>query len=263
VHPHSARAFYDELAADYHYLYEDWNAAVARQGHALDALLRSELGDRAWTVWDCACGIGTQTIGLAARGHDVVGTDISPNAATRAAAEAAARSLRVPIAAADMRTLSVMPEAFDAVLCADNSLAHLLTEQDVHAALTAMHQALREDGLLVISTRPYEQLRAERPTATLPRITHTDRGRVISFQLWDWHPDGERYDLEHIQLHHTAAVDHDGSSNWQVHSRHATSWAITSAELSVLVSAAAFRQVTWHAETDTRYFQPVLTARKA
>ena len=57
--------FYDELAGDYPLIYADRDASVRRQGDALDALI----GQDGVTVLDCSCGIGTQAIGLALRGH--------------------------------------------------------------------------------------------------------------------------------------------------------------------------------------------------
>ncbi|MEU2630611.1 class I SAM-dependent methyltransferase, partial [Kitasatospora sp. NPDC007106] len=65
--------FYDGLAAGYHLIYADWEAGIRRQGAALDALLTDRLGSGPADVLDCACGIGTQAIGLALRGHRVVG----------------------------------------------------------------------------------------------------------------------------------------------------------------------------------------------
>lgn len=123
--------FYDELADHYHLIYTDWDASIRRQGNALDALI----GQDHAVVLDCSCGIGTQAIGLAMRGHHVAGTDLSPRAAARAAREAAYRNLTLPTAAADMRRLPFPDGRFNTVVCADNSLPHLLTEQDVHAAL--------------------------------------------------------------------------------------------------------------------------------
>ncbi len=59
--------FYDDFASDYHLAYGGrWESAVERQGEALDRLIR-ELAPGAHDVLDCACGIGTQTIGLAQR----------------------------------------------------------------------------------------------------------------------------------------------------------------------------------------------------
>lgn len=130
--------FYDELADDYHLIYSDWDASIRRQGDALIGQDRAE-------VLDCSCGIGTQAIGLALRGHRVTGTDLSPRAAARAAREAARRSLSLRTAAADMRRLPFSDGRFDVVVCANNSLPHLLTEQDVHAALASMRRVLRVD----------------------------------------------------------------------------------------------------------------------
>ncbi|MFF7989019.1 class I SAM-dependent methyltransferase [Kitasatospora xanthocidica] len=153
--------FYDDFAAGYHLLYADWEASVARQGAALDALIRDRLGDRlvgrlgdrpgdgAAEVLDCACGIGTQAIGLAGLGHRVTGTDLSPVAAGRAAVEAAQRGLDLATAAADMRQLPFPDGRFDVVVCADNAVPHLLTPEDVLAALGEMRRVLRPGGMLL------------------------------------------------------------------------------------------------------------------
>ena len=100
----SVRDFYDALAPDYHLIFPDWDASMARQAAALDELVRRRLGAGPHRVLDCSCGIGTQAIGLAAAGHTVVGSDLSPLAAARAVAEAAARGTGLAAAAADMRT---------------------------------------------------------------------------------------------------------------------------------------------------------------
>ncbi|MEU0565975.1 methyltransferase domain-containing protein [Nonomuraea sp. NPDC005983] len=88
----SVARFYDQLAADYHLIYADWDSAVERQGKALDAVIRSALGAESAAVLDCACGIGTQAVGVALLGHRVTGTDISPAAAERAGREATSKA---------------------------------------------------------------------------------------------------------------------------------------------------------------------------
>ena len=101
-----ARAFYDDLAEDYDALHADWPASVRAQGELLDALIRSELGAGPQRVLDCSCGIGTQAIGLALRGHDVLATDLSPAAVERAAREAAAMGTHLAIGVADFTRLA-------------------------------------------------------------------------------------------------------------------------------------------------------------
>ncbi|POX45437.1 bifunctional 2-polyprenyl-6-hydroxyphenol methylase/3-demethylubiquinol 3-O-methyltransferase UbiG [Streptomyces sp. Ru72] len=251
----SVRDFYDHLAPDYHLIFADWDTSMAHQAEVLGGLLRQHLGAGPHRVLDCSCGIGTQAIGLALAGHRVVGSDLSPVAAARAAAEASVRGAALAAAAADMRLPPFRASVFDVVVCADNSLPHLLTAQDVGAALRGLRRVLRDDGLLVITVRDYEEARRDRPTATPPRVTRTSDGQVITFQLWHWHEDGERYGLEHFQL----VPEGD---TWDVRVRRTTYWALTRAQLAELAAEAGFTGITWHAPDLSGYYQPVLTARR-
>ncbi|PWI13311.1 class I SAM-dependent methyltransferase [Streptomyces sp. Act143] len=250
----STRDFYDDLACDYHLMFADWDASTARQAAVLDTLVRRRLGAGPQRVLDCSCGIGTQAIGLAGAGYDVVGSDLSPRAAARAAVEAAERGLRLPTAAADMRRLPFAPSVFDVVVCADNSLPHLLSAADVSAALGEMRRVLRDGGLLVLTVRNYDELRRTRPASTPPQVKETPDGRVITFQLWHWHEDGERYDLEHFQV--IPAGD-----AWTVRRRTATYWALSRPQLTRLLAGAGFADVTWHAPEATGFHQPVVTCQ--
>jgi len=253
----SVRGFYDALAPDYHRIFADWDASMTRQAAVLGALVAGDLGPGPHRVLDCSCGIGTQAIGLALAGHRVVGSDLSPVAATRAAAEAAARGARLPTAAADMRRLPFASDVFDVVVCADNSVAHLLTAPDVTASLTGMRRVLRDGGLLVLTVRDYDEIRRTRPGATPPQVSENADGRVITFQLWHWHEDGERYDQEYFQL---VPGDPD---DWAVRVRRTTSWALTRSQLTEFVTAAGFVDVRWHDPAAGGFYQPVLTARNA
>ncbi|MFF2950283.1 class I SAM-dependent methyltransferase [Kitasatospora sp. NPDC057965] len=257
---HSVARFYDQLAEDYHLVYADWAASVTRQGASLDALLRARLGDAPAEVLDCACGIGTQAIGLAAHGHRVTGTDLSPAAAARAGREAAARGLHLPTAAADMRRLPCTDGRFDAVVCADNSLPHLLTAADVRTAFAELHRVLRPGGLLMLSTRPYDELRLSRPTSTAPQPSMDGDGRrTVTFQLWHWHEDGERYDLEHFRL---AEREGGGGAGWgEASVRRSSYWALTRDRIDGFATEAGFTDVEWQPPAASGFFQPILLAR--
>ncbi|MEB8336000.1 class I SAM-dependent methyltransferase [Streptomyces endophyticus] len=246
--------FYDELADDYHLIYPDWDASLRRQGAALDAVI----GRGGAEVLDCSCGIGTQAIGLALLGHHVTGTDLSPRAAARAAREAAARGLPLHTAAADMRQLPFAESRFDVVVCADNALPHLLTAQDVRTALAEMRRVLRPDGLLLVSTRPYEDLLRERPASTPPQVHAPgpdSAGRTVTFQLWHWHDDGEHYDVEHFQLLPDAGED------WRVRVRRAPYWALGQERLAGIAADAGFVDGEWRAPRESGFFQPLFVAR--
>ncbi|MEU5150303.1 class I SAM-dependent methyltransferase [Streptomyces yangpuensis] len=166
-------------------------------------------------VLDNACGIGTRALGLSAPGHEVAGTDLSPRSAARAAREAAARGLAPPVAAADMRTPPFVDASFDAVVCADNALPHLLTAQDVRAALAETRRVLRPGR----ATRPCGDLLRDRPRSEASHVhTGPDGRRTTTFQLWHRHADGGRCDLELFQL--LPAGD-----TWTPRTSRATYWA--------------------------------------
>ena len=79
------KTFYDELASHYHLIFEDWDATIKRQAAVLGSVLERELSSTELRVLDCACGIGTQTLGLAGCGHRVIGCDLSSAAVKRSA----------------------------------------------------------------------------------------------------------------------------------------------------------------------------------
>jgi len=111
---------------------------MARQGDALVGLIEAELAQSQpldARILDAACGIGTQTLPLAARGFRLVACDLSPAAVARLQREANARRLLVDAAVADMRQVgSSIVGSFEVVLAFDNSVAHLLTDDDLRAA---------------------------------------------------------------------------------------------------------------------------------
>jgi SAM-dependent methyltransferase len=240
------RRFYDDLAEDYERVYADWAASSRRQAQALDGLLPADA-----FVLDCAAGIGTQLLGLAALGHRVAGTDLSVVALRRAAQ----RNRAAGVAAADMRRLPFPEATFDAVVCADNALPHLLTRPDVGRALAEMRRVVVPGGVVIVTTRDYDELRRTRPAATPVGVHHDAAGVTARFQLWTWHADGERYDLDHLLV--TGA-----GGEWRVRARHARYWAITRGELTGLATAAGLVDIRWLFPEESGFFQPLLLARR-
>src|SRR3712207_1005254 len=189
----SVTRFYDDLAEEYHLLFADWDASVRRQGAVLDRLIAGRLGPPPHRVLDCACGIGTQAIGLADRGYRVHGTDISPAAVARARREADRLGVSLTTAVADLRALDAIEGSFDVVLACDNAVPHLLTDDDLRQAALGMRSKLREGGLLVVSIRDYDDLIARKPRAEVPRVFDRPDGRQIAFQVWDWDDSAPTY----------------------------------------------------------------------
>ena len=71
------QTFYDNMATQYDKLFLDWQATTREQAEILDRLFVENGFDHSAKLLDCACGIGTQAIGLAAIGYNVTASDIS------------------------------------------------------------------------------------------------------------------------------------------------------------------------------------------
>ncbi|ANZ42954.1 hypothetical protein BBK82_22830 [Lentzea guizhouensis] len=220
-------------------MFPDWDASMARQAAQL-----SEFVPAGARVLDCACGIGTQAIGLAMRGYSVVGADLSPVAARRAGVEASARGVSLPVVAADMRSLPFASDSFDVVVALDNAMPHLLTADDMLAALREMRRVLRSGGRLIVSIRDYDELLLSRPLSTPPSV---GPGRVVWFQLWHW--DGDQYELEMFRLHE--------AESWQVVVDKARYWAINRHEFTDLAERAGFASPEWFLSA---FYQPLMIA---
>ena len=248
----SVRDFYDGFATDYHLVYEDWNAAVERQGAALDRLIRA-IHKNPVDVLDCSCGIGTQAIGLARLGYRVQGTDISERSLERARLEAARRGVDISFAACDFRDLKPVEGAFDVVISCDNAIPHLLTDDDLSQAFRAMRSKLRPGGLLLISVRDYDKALVDRPVTAPPQI-HPGPPRKVVVRLNDWDsPDSPMYTVHLLVLT-------EGQAGWTVAHHTSRYRALGRATITRVAEDAGYTRVTWYAGADVGFHQPVMTA---
>ena len=251
----SVERFYDDLAADYHHVYADWEAGIERQSSVLDQLIQCESSASASVVLDCSCGIGTQAIGLAQRGYNVFASDLSPRAVARAESEAAKRGLNVRFAVADVRELEcAFDQQFDVVISCDNSLPHLLTDEDLTLALRNIRHVLMDRGLFVASIRDYDRLLAEKPSYVVMNPGGTHEEEVIVFQIWDWSKESDTYLLRLFIMNRV-------SSEWQVKEIRTRYRAMRRNELTAALESVGFAKVTWHEPEQSGYFQPIVTAQ--
>jgi SAM-dependent methyltransferase len=244
----SAADFYDALAPFYHLIFEDWQASIDRQGAALDSVIRSFPGESRRSILDVACGIGTQSLGLAARGYEVTGSDVSPGAVERARAEAARRGLSIAYSAADMREAHRHhAREFDVVLCADNSLPHLLSNEEIAAALREFFLCTKPGGLVVVSVRDYDVLERGGVQVKPHGVRFEGAARYVLFQVWEWR--GPLYDMSFY------VVRDDGGSECSTQVTRTTYHAVSIPALIRLMEAAGFVEVR---RIDNVFFQPLL-----
>jgi glycine/sarcosine N-methyltransferase len=247
--------FYDDLADSYHLIYPDWGREVRRQGEVLDRLIRAQMGSETLSILDCSAGIGTQAIGLALFGHEVTATDISSRAIERATREAQAFGVSITFGVADFRSLSQQVAGeFDVVISCDNSLPHLLADDELLLAAQNILSKLREDGLFLASIRDYDQILRERPSATMPSMSDSPGGKRIYFQVWEWADDGRTYTI------HLFLVTGSGG-RWEVQHHQTRYRAVLRAELTEILQEGGFRDVVWHTPDTSSYYQPLVLAR--
>jgi SAM-dependent methyltransferase len=252
-----AAGFYDDLADDYHLIFVDWDRTIAYQAGVLVPLLRRLGVPEGGRVLDASCGIGTQALGLAAAGYRVTGTDISPGAIERARAEADARGLDATFAVADLRRLADdVDGVFDCVLSCDNSLAHMLEDAELAAAATGLAACTAPGGVAFASVRPYDELAAERPATTLPRVGGTDDARTASFQIWDWDADARTYGMEQLVLREGPR------GTWTARTHVTRLRALRRAELLAAFGAAGLADVRWLTAEESGYYQPIVAGRR-
>ena len=247
---------YDEFAAHYDQIFENWEASIARQSTVLAGILNRECGDgRPIRVLDCSCGIGTQSLGLAMKGFDVTGCDISTGAVERARSEASKRGLSIPFSVANMLQLSAIPNSnFDAVICIDNSLPHLQTDEDLLQAAQQAYGKLRPGVSFIGSIRDYDRLVVERPVNQRPNFYSDHGSRRIVFQIWDW------LDERHYRFH--IYITRNAESAWQTLHFTSTYRAVLRSELQRILEEAGFIKVRWLAPSDSRFYQPIFIAHR-
>jgi SAM-dependent methyltransferase len=246
-------SFYDELAPYYHLLYGDWENAIVTQGAALATLLREGGVERGQPVLDAACGIGTQTIGLLAHGYQVTASDVSPGAIQRLDSELSRRKLEANVFVDDVRSLvGTASESMAAVLACDNSIPHLLSDEEILKAFRSCYRCLRPGGIAIFSVRDYATIERKSPDVRPYGLRYEEDNRLLAVQVWEW--DGDHYDL---RIYLTTESPEGQCETRVLRSRY---YAVSIARLLALLSEAGFVDVQ---RRDQLLFQPVLLGRRA
>ncbi|MBR2583847.1 MAG: class I SAM-dependent methyltransferase [Thermoguttaceae bacterium] len=247
------QTFYDNMANQYDKLFSDWQAAVREQAAILDKLFNDFGFDKTASVLDCACGIGTQAIGLAALGYRVTGSDISDGELAEAARRAEKNGVDIHFEHADFCSLSdTFSERFDIVIAMDNALPHMLTGDALESAVRSIVGQVRPGGLFAASIRDYNSILADKPSYSPPYIHKTNNGQRVCFQTWDW--SGDNYRLTQYII--------DDGDDLQVSKFVCEYRATRREELTNLLLAAGCQEVVWKFPDKTGFYQPIVVARK-
>ncbi|HTX31474.1 MAG TPA: class I SAM-dependent methyltransferase [Solirubrobacteraceae bacterium] len=197
--------FYDEFTSAY--AYEPWIDAIEQR-----AVAWGLEGKRAL---DLACGTGKSTLPLLARGYSIQGCDISEGMIRRA--QDKLPELAEAFSVADMRELPELGE-FDFVLCLDDAVNYLLSDEELEAAFAGVARILAPDGIFafdVNSLATYRTSFAETEVREQGGIFFAWRGEAAptlqaaegasaTVEIFAPNVDGlwERHTMRHVQRHH-------------------------------------------------------------
>lgn len=246
--------FYDRLAPFYSLIYEDWEGAIAQQSVQLSDLMERTWGHSCKTVLDVSCGIGTQALGLAQLGYHVTASDLSAGEIQVAQHQAQQRGLNIPFSVCDMRQVDQHHrQEFDVVISCDNSVPHLLSDEEILQALRAFWNCIRPGGGCVITLRDYDREPRGQGIVKPYGVRAANGKRYLLFQVWDF--DGAYYDLAFY------FVEEDQQTEQvQTHVMRSRYYAISPNRLMQLMEMAGFTQVI---RRDEVYFQPVVIGTRA
>ena len=247
------QSFYDNMASQYDKLFLDWNTTTMEQAVILERIFSKYGFNTNSHILDCACGIGTQAIGLATLGYQITASDISDGELSEAKVRADGQGVTLRFEHADFCALSnTFSEEFDIVIAMDNALPHMLTREALESAVRSIIGQTRAGGLFVASIRDYDSLLQEKPPYSPPYIHKTEKGKRVSFQTWVWQ--GDNYHLTQYII--------DDEETLQISKFECAYRATRREELTKLLLDNGCSEVDWVFPEETGFYQPIVIARK-
>lgn len=247
------QTFYNNLATQYDKLFLDWQATTREQAEIMSIIFQDNGFDYTARILDCACGIGTQAIGLASLGYTVTASDISDGELAEAKKRAAENNVKISFKQADFCALSdAFAEKYDIIIAMDNALPHMLSSGELEAAIKSIVNQIEANGMFVASIRDYDSLLLQKPPYSPPYIHKTDRGQRVSFQTWVWND--EHYKLTQYII--------DDEETLQVSKFECEYRATRREEMTKLLLANGCTEVVWKFPDETGFYQPIVIARK-
>ncbi|MGI6379462.1 MAG: class I SAM-dependent methyltransferase [Anaerolineae bacterium] len=237
-------ALYDDLSGDYD-RFINWSRRLARELPVLDDLLTRHGARR---VLDAACATGRHVLALCERGYQADGADLSAAMIAQARARADAQGCDASYWVAGFGELGRCGRGpYDALLCLGNSLPHLLTAEQLGAALRDMASVMRDGGLLIIQNRNYDRVWESRDRY-MPLLQHREGDHEwLFFRFMDFH--------EASLTFHVVTMSRQGG-DWSYRVGSTELRPILQDELARQLAAAGFRQVDWWGGYDRSAFDP-------
>ncbi|GHF04192.1 class I SAM-dependent methyltransferase [Streptomyces morookaense] len=172
-------------------LAEDYSWLLTPQWMTGDAFLQQNAAVLAEfpagsSILDAACGVGVEVVALARTGFTVAASDASPGMVEQCRRRVADAGLNVPTEVACWRELpQTWQTRFDLVLCTGNSIVHAADEQEMISSLRGLRDVLAERGKLLVTSRNWEKLHAERQRLAVPsQLQRHGERQGLGIYLW-------------------------------------------------------------------------------
>ncbi|MBN1219172.1 MAG: class I SAM-dependent methyltransferase [Anaerolineae bacterium] len=244
--------FYNQLSPFYHLLFRDWEASINWHAAEIDDIIHKFFGGKVETILDVACGIGTQSLGLAQLGYKVIASDVSDKAIERARQEALARELNIDFSVTDMRQVYAYHQRqFDLVIACDNAVPHLLSDEEILLAFQEFYRCTRPGGGCLISVRDYDKEERTGVQVKPYGVRIVDETKYLIFQVWEF--EGLIYDLSMY------FVEDRGGTDCVSRVMRSKYYAVGTDKLVMLMAKAGFAQVE---RLENRLHQPVVIGRR-
>lgn len=184
---------YDQLSSNYD-RFVNWKNRLNFELPFLTAHLATikANSDRPMRILDAACGTGMHAIALAQHDYLLSGADISTGMIARARTNAEAEHFDIDFQTAGFGNLTQTfgASTFDAVICLGNSLPHVASIEELHAALNDFSDCLRPGGLLILQNRNFEAVLSQKDRWMEPQSFMEDGKEWIFIRFYDFRPDG-------------------------------------------------------------------------
>lgn len=251
---------YTSISSHYDDWYsQGWAISAEKQGDALQKLIEAEGLKIPLRALDLACGIGTQSYGLARHGHKVTGLDISPGQlaeAERRTADKTGLKLDWQLGNAETPSTTVTGP-FDLIFSFGNSFPLLGSRYAVLNGLKEAYNLLSDGGQVWISMRDHAGLRQTKPYVTASGAFKNGEREGVWLETAEWLDDGMHY-KSHIIFVLTAPKAE------RIHYPFPPLVALTKDEMLDLMAEAGFKNTAfWPQEQNPAFSFPIFRGVKA
>jgi glycine/sarcosine N-methyltransferase len=157
--PLNPAVFYDLLSAEYDSMTDFEKRFVMEQNTFENIIERFGIV----SAVDAGAGTGFHALLLARLGVDVTAVDISGEMLRKCEENATVLGVQVKTVQSDFAHIPAFAtRSFDAVLCLGNSLAHIITNEELSDSLTSFGKILIKGGTLIVQILNYKKILGER-----------------------------------------------------------------------------------------------------